>query len=490
MERDFIKDFGKYSPSVILGAILGIIIVPFLTRFFPPEVYGNYVLVLTTVNFLSIINGWSSHAIYRYYPIYDSGNKFKEFSSVVIKLVFISTGVLSIFFLITIFVFSSRISKELYSLMKVGVLVFIILVPFTTLEGFLRAKREVLWYNFFSLWRVFIAYGFGVLMITVFNYGVESLLWGFVFSMILVLPILWRKSVGGFYLENSRNFIFLTSKIMKYGIPLTVGGISAWILSFSDRYILKIFWTSKEVGIYSASYLIAEKSILLIASLFSLADRPIAMRIWENKGEIKSKEFINRITRYYLIIAIPIVFWLSFLAKPLVEIMVSREYYQGFYIFPFVLSGLFLVGFANRFQLGLLFYKKTIFISISTIVSSVINIGLNLLVIPKYGYIGASITTFISYVIYFILNVIFVRKFFIWKFPLNTLIRCIISSILVSAIMLFLINRLNFSAIVNLILSILIGIFIYVICLFLFKEILPEEKKIIKDTCRKCLHRK
>jgi len=69
----------------------------------------------------------------------------------------------------------------------------------------------------------------------------------------------------------------------KYSFPLVLGNLAAWVLSLSDRYILEFFRGSQEVGIYSASYAISEKSIFLLVSLFMLASGPISMNYGRRK---------------------------------------------------------------------------------------------------------------------------------------------------------------------------------------------------------------
>ena len=69
MIKEFLKDILKYAPARIAPATMGFIAVPILTRFFAPEDYGNYALVMTTVSVLALIVGWLSMSIIRFYPI-------------------------------------------------------------------------------------------------------------------------------------------------------------------------------------------------------------------------------------------------------------------------------------------------------------------------------------------------------------------------------------------------------------------------------------
>ena len=107
------------------------------------------------------------------------------------------------------------------------------------------------------------------------------------------------------------------------------------------RTILKLefYRGSHEVGIYSASYAVSEKSIMLLATLFLLAFGPISINIWEKEGKKKIQEFVSKLTRYYLIIRFPAILGLRVLARPVIKILTAQEYYEGYKIIPLVSLG-------------------------------------------------------------------------------------------------------------------------------------------------------
>ena len=89
---------------------------------------------------------------------------------------------------------------------------------------------------------------------------------------------------------------------------------------------------------------------------------------------------------------------LRVLARPFIKILAAQEYYEGYKIIPLVSLWAFFLGLQQRFQVGLVFYKKTNFVMYSIIASGLLNLGLNFLLVPKYGYVAAAITTLISYI--------------------------------------------------------------------------------------------
>ena len=477
MIKELINDLTKYLPSQITPAIVGLIAIPIITRLFPPEDYGNYVLVMATVSvFFTIAVGWLCSPTIRFFPAYKLNFRLGEFHSTVVRLAIISVVAISLLFLGILFFLQGHISTNLYSLMRIGILVFIVTSCSDVLLHFLRAKRQVTWYTSFSVWRSVTALGFGLGLVIHWHYGVEGLLWGSVLSTAVALPLLVTISLRGSELKTRGISIPLTLDMARYGFPIAIGNLAAWILSLSDRYILESFRGSHEVGIYSVSYAISEQSLLLIASLFWLAATPIEMSIWENKGERASQEFISKLTRYYLLMGIPALVGLSVLAKPVITVLAASGYYQGYKIIPLVAFSAFILGLQRRFSAGLTFHKKTNIIMYSFIASGLLNIGLNFLLVPRYGYMAAAATTLASYAFLLMLMVVTSRHFFVWEFPFKSLGKIAFASAIMGAAVYYAGSFcITSSTLTNLILSIFLGTVIYSVLLFLLGEINKEE---------------
>jgi len=474
MTEDFIKDMFKYLPSQIVPAIVGLISVPIITRLFPPADYGNYILVLSTVTVLTTLVGWLSMGIIRFYPAYERDKKLDIFYSTVIQWLFISVFGISVLFLTALLIAKNYISQNLYNLMLIGVGVFICLTFFQTLLSFLRAKRLVGWYSGFFSWKSIGMCVIGLGLILGFNFGIEGLLWGTIISIILVIPWLWRKAIDKFSLRGEISKP-LSIEMVKFSFPLVVGNLAYWILTLSDRYILDFFRGAYEVGIYSASYAIGEKSILLLVSLFTLSSTPMAMNIWEKEGKEKSRVFNTNVTRYFLLICLPAVVEISILAKPILNILTGQEYSMGYTILPFVALSIFLNGSVIGFGHGLGYFKKTKYIMWSLLIGGLVNLGLNFIFVPKYGYVAAAITTLIGYIVMVELQIYFSRKFFIWQFPFKSLGKIICASGIMGALIYYFNNITNFSSFASLILGICAGTTVYLLILFLFREFQTKE---------------
>jgi len=486
MIRNFVKDLLKYLPAQIVPALVGLIAIPIVTRLFPPADYGNYVLVIATVSVLTAIVGWLSMSIIRFYPACERDGRLQELYGTVIKWLLISVITLTAIFSGIISAARTKLGDQLYYLMLIGTLVFVLSATFYTLQHFLRAKRRIGWYSFFSIWQSVARLGIGIALVITLGFGIDGLLWGAVLSSAIAIPLLWKSAIGKIPWKKGSS-VELAKEMAKYGFPLVVGNLAAWILSLSDRYILEFFRGAHEVGIYSASYAISEKSILLLASLFMLASGPIGMNIWEKEGEKKSKEFVNKLTRYYLLICLPAVVGLSVLARPVIDVLTAPEYYQGFRIVPLVALGGFFLGLQQRFQAGLAFHKRTNLIMIGIIASGLLNLGLNFLLVPRYGYMAAAVTTVISYAVLLVAMITVSRRYFVWEFPFRSLAKTAFASGVMAVAIYPVGNSITAYPLINLIIAAFLGVAVYLVVLFFLKEIQPEEREVIRQIAVRCL---
>lgn len=472
--KELLGDILKYLPSQITPAIIGLFSIPIVTRLFPPSDFGNYVLVLATVSILNAFVGWISTSIIRFYPAHERDSKLAEFYSTTVTYLFASVAILAIMFVVIVVIFKRNISPGLYNLMLIGVVTFIMSALFQAFQDLLRVRRALQWYTLFSIWNSIGYLGIGLLLILGFGAGIEGLLLGSVVSLGVMLPLLWKFSSQKNSLKIGAISTSLAKEMATYGFPLVIGSLAAWVLSVSDRYVLEFFRGSHEVGIYSASYVISEKTMFLINALFSLAGGPIGVKMWESGDRSRITEFVKEQTRYYLIISIPAGVGLSVLAKPIIELLTAKEYYECYRIVPFVVFSAVCLGLQHRFQWGLVFLKKTSLVMVCIVLSGLLNIGSNMVLVPKYGYMAAGITTFSCYGFLLILMIFMSRRFFEWSFPFRTLVTvCFASSIMgISVYYLthYLRSNLGFSTVFQIVLCVCFGTVWYFILLFLFGE--------------------
>ena len=470
MAKDFSKDLIRYLPSKVIPGLFGILSIPLFTTLFNPIEYGQYILVISTISVLSIlVNDWIGTAIIRFYPEYQSKSEITIFNGTIVRITIVSVIFITLTTFTILFISRSTFKDSLYIYMNIGLLILAFGTVFDIMMQVLVAKRKVNQYSFFSIWRQCICILIGFFIVAVLKMGVEGMLLGIVIGIVFVIPIFFRLTFEHFEINSYSKR--MRQEFMRYGFPLVVTNLFAWILALSDRYIIEYYRGSHEVGLYSLSYSLTDRSIMLIVSLIIIASQPIVMTKWEKEGVEQTKIFITHMTKYYLIITLPAAVGLSLISKPIIEILASQEFLIGYKIMPMVAISIFLFGLQRNFQLSLLFFKKTRIIMYLVLTAGIINLIGNLILVPKYGFISAAYTTLFSYFIFAFLTILVSRKYLVWKFPFDTLFKVLVSTLLMSVVVLYVMKFIKLSLPFSLIFSVVAGVLAYFILLILMNEL-------------------
>ena len=114
---------------------------------------------------------------------------------------------------------------------------------------------------------------------------------------------------------------------------------------------------------------------------------------------------------------------------------------------------------------------------LSTTIPAIVSVGLNLLLLPKLGYIGAAIVSVLTEVLVWLIQLFYTRSYLREVPILGSLIKIIISSGVMYGILLFIKQFLNVSAMINVGLYAVLGAIIYVSSILIFKVINLSELK-------------
>ena len=101
---------------------------------------------------------------------------------------------------------------------------------------------------------------------------------------------------------------------------------------------------------------------------------------------------------------------LIMVAPEVVKILASKPYWEGIVIIPPVVLSNYIIFVYTMYVNVEQYYKKTVRISLYTAVAAVINLVLNYILIPYFGYVAAAYTTIVSYVVALILHTSYAKK--------------------------------------------------------------------------------
>ena len=478
--KSFVKDLAVYSPSQFLPALTAFVTTPILTRLFLPAEYGHWAVAASISSFLVAlaVSGMGS-AVLRYYPSYKERSALKTFfATISVSTVMVIIGVTGVSLLLLI-PLKQFLPSALYQLIPLILLIFIAQSIFTVFISAVRAQELG---GSFTTYQLFVNYGslgFGLLLVLAFGLRIDGLLWGTFLALILVLPILISRVVRLNGIHPQHFHFGDALEIWQYAWPLTLGNVAMWGLRVSDLFIIGASQPERDIGLYTVSYNISAKSIELLVTLFLLSVSPLIFRTWEVNGRNATEDVLTMVTRTYLILCLPAAVGLTILALPFVTLLATPEYYAGYRIVGFVVFSSFLWGLANMANAGMAIQKKAIQLGINQIIAAAIHIGLQLFLVPRFGYVASAVSTLIGYATLLTLNAVFSQPHLTWHFPFRTLINVGMASIamgLAASETYHLSEVESLPLPISIFLGIAVAIPVYGGCLWLLNEVKADEK--------------
>lgn len=467
------KDTLLYIPAWLFPALFGFIGLSIYTRVFSPTKYGDYSLIMVTIGIFGIFAySWITSANLRFFTLYRNKNKSEIFFS---TSFFTLIGTLiGSSILLAILTKLSFLPHDIANHLMLAIGVLIATSFFETLMTILRADRKPKNVSLFRSLSSGLCLASSLLLIYIFNLGISAILLGYlltnsILSLVIILKFNFQKYIRFKYFSRKAS-----KEFADYGIPLITTGLFAWILSLSDRYIIEYFRGSGEVGIYSATYQLASYPISLISSMIVMAAFPIIINTWEKNGENITKELISTVTRYYLLLAIPLLVGSIALSDEIILIL-GESFFLGHVILPWVCFGVLMSGMCIYVNKGLELKKKTRVLSFLVGIAGISNVAMNLLLVPRYGFYGAGVATGLAYLIYFISSVIVSKKYLKWTVKIYSVKNVLICSILMGIAVVMVKGYLSRS-LLSLFLLISLGAVIYFAILILIGELKNEVK--------------
>lgn len=488
MLGNFIKNLMTYLPSKLLPALTAFITAPIVTRLLAPADFGNYALAVGVYDFLFALtcSGLGAGAV-RFYSAYKARGQLGSFFSILaVSLASAIAGGCAAGYLVVAWL-GDRLPGDLRRLLLISVMIFAVQAVYIVMMQVVLAQQRSKLYTVFELLTNYGSLVLGLLLLGVWGWGASGMLWGtfIVFSIALValLPMVLRNHSVSDWRWGRGDM----GPLWRFAWPLALGNMAMWGLRISDRYMLGVFRPRAEVGLYSAAYNISSKSIDLLVAVFLLGIGPLVINTWEQHGLKLTQEALTSTTRVFLIVCLPAAAGLSALAAPFVALLTAAPYHEGYRIVGLVVFSSLAYGLSQIVSTGLLIAKHTHRIAVNQVLAALVNLGLNFILVPRYGFVAAGATTLVGYVILLALQAEAGRRCLSWSFPFRTLRNVAIGSAASSlaAAGLYAVSgggdhvHLGYLA-----LGITAAIFVYGMCLVLLGEFDDHEMAVIKHSLR------
>jgi O-antigen/teichoic acid export membrane protein len=183
-----------------------------------------------------------------------------------------------------------------------------------------------------------------------------------------------------------------------FGLPLLFFELTNIVLAFGDRVLILELLDAEALGHYTAAYNLSDTLQKFLMMPIALAVQPMYMRLWADHGEEATKAFLGKAGAFFALVATPAVFGVIAVRAPLLTLLAGEAYSDGIDVIPLAFGGYVIYGSYTVLAAGLFIHRRTGRLAIATACACVVNLGLNLVLIPRMGIVGAAIATAISYI--------------------------------------------------------------------------------------------
>lgn len=380
---------------------ISVITTPIFTRLMTTSEYGQYNTFNSWMNIIVVFATLRlSYSAYMQGLIRYEDDRDKYTSS----LLGLSMSLVSIFALVY-FVFHKKISQffEISPMMMMCMLIMMMMA--VSFEFWSARQRVDFVYKKLVIVTLLMSVlnpVLGILAVSIFANKVEA--------RIVEITLVEVCCYGVFlFSQFAKGKTFFSKKYWKYALafstPLIPHYLSQTILNQSDRLMIQKICGMSETGVYSLAYNVA--SILVIVNT-ALAN---SYSPWLFK-KIKEKQLdnISSISIIMLVLVACANLALIVFAPEAVLFFGSEKYYDAIWVIPPVAMGVYYMFLYSMFATVEMYFAKTKYMMVSSSVGAVLNLALNYLLIPKFGYVAAAYTTLICYITYSCMHMFFMKK--------------------------------------------------------------------------------
>jgi O-antigen/teichoic acid export membrane protein len=411
-----------YLPVQAMQALVGFGSIVAFTRLLSPEDYGYYALAFSVCAICQcIFLTWLEAAMARFHVAeLERGDATAHMATLQRTMLAMNAVMLTLAVPLLVLL---PLERDLKVAVAVGLVAWGFSSVLKLIKERMRAEGEVRAYALLDVAAIGGGFAFGVALAAA-GWGPAGPLAGAGAATLLCL--LWavpqetRRSTGGRF-EASR-----IRGYAAYGVPVSFSLILSLLLSTTDRFIIAAFLDEAAVGAYHAGYNVGNRIIDVVFVWLGLASGPALVAALERGGPSALRRAAREQSQVMVMLALPTAVGLALVAGPLTDILVGEALRaEAARVTPWVAIGGFFAGLTTHymheaFTLG----RRTGLLFVAMAIPAVLNLALNLVLVPRFGVIGAAWATAASFVLGGAVSVVLGRRALALPVPWGPLGRC------------------------------------------------------------------
>lgn len=477
MSGQFFRNAVFLSLVEIILKLKGFIFIPLLTRHFGAIEYGVWSQVGVLVSTLSplIVLGTDS-AFIRYLPGKSLEIQKSQYSAWCIFLLMMSAGSFTLILTfeqsISQIFFGSSADYALY--LPVAAFSLCTSIAINTLRNWHRIHNNAEIYGYIAIFQAILNTLAVVIMLTLNKGVLELVLYSLAADALVIIWLLLHITISYGWARPDFSII---AELVKYGLPLVPAGYAMWGLNSMDRLFLIKYSTLADIGVYSLCYSLGYMVIQIFVNPIWNMFPNTAAELYNQNKMYDIQRLFDRSIGIILLITLPSIVGIAILGNHLLLILTTSQFSSGAPVWTIITIGYLFHMLASYYDIIMGLTHRQLLSTLSISAAFLVNLVLNILLIPEYGILGAATATALGFVSQFIIS-LFAASFYT-KIKTNIIfpVKILIVS-LIMGVFLNLLSSLNPSVSISVLLMMIAsGIFIYASLLFLFGFITIHQVK-------------
>lgn len=387
-EKSLIKNMWILGIGTIIPKLTSIIILPIITAYLTKIEYGQYDLITILVSlFLPIATLEMQAAAFRY--LIESRKDINSKKEIVTNIILFTTSV-SIIALFALFFCMWKMDVKIRILITVYYFADIMV---TTLRQIVRGLGNNVLYSISVLVNAIVELVLIVVLVQKNDKGLLGLLFAMIIAQLMSFSFLALKIKIYAFIDIKLVSAKKIKEMLNYSWPLIPNALSSWVMRVSDRLVISVF-----LGVEAnAVYAVANK----IPNLFGIVQSTFSLAWQENatmsRGDKDSAQYYTDMFESVFCFFVGMLAILISLTPLLFKLLIRGSYSEAYFQIPILLLSVFFSSISAYLGGIYIANKKSKEIGITTIIASVFNFLINILLIKHIGIYAASISTVLSY---------------------------------------------------------------------------------------------
>ena len=244
-----------------------------------------------------------------------------------------------------------------------------------------------------------------------------------------------------------------------------------------DSTMLGALASTRDVGIYDQALKLINILLTLVTSLGSVMLPRVSNLL--SSGDLKAVNKMHEMSfLIYNLVIFPIMAGMLIVNDDFVQFFLGQDFQDARYAIAIMIFRMFFIGWTNIMGIQMLIpHSQNKEFMISTTVPAIISVGLNLLFLPKLGYIGAAIVSVLTEALVWVIQLYFTRRYLKEVPIIGALTKIILASAIMYGILLGSKTVIHFSPTINVLVFAVLGGIIYLFAILSLKVVDVKELK-------------